>query len=58
MATKSFTTDFRINKKTSEKIVSSIADSRRVDHNIKQRVETIRDKERINKVMSNLFIEK
>ncbi len=58
MATKSFTTDFRVNKKTSDKIASSVASSRRVDHNINRRVETIRDKEKIAKIMSNLFVEK
>lgn len=58
MATKSFTTEFKINKKTSEKVANALFNSKRINHEISQRVEIIKDKEKINKIMSNLFSEK
>ena len=55
MTTKSFTTDFKINKKTSIKLTDALANSRRVDHQINQKVETLTDKDRIQKMMSSFI---
>lgn len=55
MATKSFTTEFKINKKASQKLVNALDNSRRVDHEIRQRVETINDKDRINNIMASFL---
>lgn len=55
MATKSFTTEFKINKKASQKLVNALDNSRRVDHKIQQRVETIHDKDRINNIMASFL---
>ena len=51
MSTKSFTTDFKINKKTSIKLTDALANSRRVDHQINQKVETLTDKDQKQKMM-------
>lgn len=55
MATKSFTTEFKINKNASQKLVNALDNSRRVDHEIRQRVETINDKDRINNIMASFL---
>lgn len=55
MATKSFTTEFKINKKASQKLVNALQKSRRVDHKIDKKVETIKDHEKINNIMASFL---
>ena len=55
MSTKSFTTDFKINKKTNFKLTDALDHSRRVDYQIKQKVETVTDRDRIQKMMSSFI---
>lgn len=53
MATKSFTSDFKLNKKSSDRLARALENSKRVDHVINQQVTTIRDIETINSIMSS-----
>ncbi|MEK4948354.1 hypothetical protein [Carnobacterium sp. FSL W8-0810] len=55
MATKSFTTEFKINRKASQKLANALQKSKRVDHQINQRVETVNEKERINSIMASFL---
>lgn len=55
MATKSFQTDFKFTAKTGAKLVSAIESSKRVDHEIRQKVTTIKDKQTINNIMSSFL---
>lgn len=55
MATKSFTSEFKLNKKTSNKLINALDKSRKVDHEIKQPVNTIRDVDTINVIMKNFI---
>ncbi|MCA9765467.1 MAG: hypothetical protein KC455_03515 [Carnobacterium sp.] len=55
MATKSFTTEFKINRKASQKLANALQKSKRVDHKINQKIETINDKERINNIMASFL---
>lgn len=53
MATKSFTSEFKLNKKAAHRLVNDLEKSKRVDVKFNQRVETVKDKERINKIMAS-----
>lgn len=57
MATKSFTTEFKFNSKSGEKLINAIENSRRVDHIINQPVHTITDKEKIDDLMKSFLNE-
>ncbi|MBV5114194.1 MULTISPECIES: hypothetical protein [Bacillus] len=51
MATKSFTTDFRLNAKSGYKLINAIENSRKVKHKINQSVTDVNKKEEINDIM-------
>lgn len=55
MATKSFTTEFKINRKASQKLANALDKSKRVDHEINQRVEIVHDKAKINTIMASFL---
>lgn len=54
MATKSFTTEYKLNNKSSNKLIDALNKSKRVDHQIKQKVTTIREINTINSIMSKV----
>lgn len=56
MATKSFTSEFKLNRKSSAKLAEALNSSKKVDHTINQQVNTIRDKETINSIMSAIYL--
>lgn len=58
MATKSFTTEFKFNSKAGEKLINAIDKSRRVDHEVQQRVENITKKEEIEFIVSSFSDDK
>jgi len=51
MATKSFTTDFIFNAKSGKKLVEAIENSKKVNHEIKQKVEDVTGEKSINAIM-------
>jgi len=55
MATKSFTSDFKLNKKSSDKLARALNGSRKVEHQINQQVKTVRDIKTINDIMSTVI---
>lgn len=55
MATKSFITEFKFGKKSSNKLISAIENSKKVDHTLNQRVSNVTQKEDINKMMNSFL---
>ncbi|WMY17205.1 hypothetical protein P3F89_09240 [Bacillus tropicus] len=55
MATKSFTSEFKFNKKSGFKLANAIENSRKVEHTINKSVSTIVKKEDINNIMDRFF---
>jgi len=55
MATKSFTSDFKLNRKSSDKLARALNGSRKVEHQINQQVRTVRDVNTINAIMSTVI---
>jgi len=58
MATKSFTSEFKFNQKSSVKLADAIEKSRRVEHQIKHTVNDVTCSEAIQKILNNFLSEK
>lgn len=58
MATKSFTTEFKMNAKAGYKLANAIDRSRKVEHQIHQRTSDVVRKEEINKIMEDFLGER
>lgn len=55
MATKSFLTDFKFTAKSGKKIINAIENSRTSEHVISQRVDLVRNTNKINNMMDSFF---
>lgn len=55
MATKSFTTDFEFNRKSSSKLIHAFENSKEVKYSINKKVTEVSDKEGIDHIMSSFL---
>lgn len=55
MATKSFTSEFKFNRKSSSKLADAIDNSKRIDRDLKQTVNDIVHDDKIQKIMKNFL---
>ncbi|MBN2980080.1 MULTISPECIES: hypothetical protein [Cohnella] len=55
MATKSFTSEFKFNQKSSSKLADAIEKSKRVDHEIKLTVNDVVRTEKIQRIMEGFL---
>ncbi len=55
MATKSFQSDFKFNRKASYKFVEALEKSKQVKHVMNQPVNELKSKEAINELMANFL---
>ncbi|MEX0779224.1 MAG: hypothetical protein WD037_05795 [Balneolales bacterium] len=58
MATKSFTTEFKFGKRSARKLLNAINNSKKVNHQINQRVSNISEKKEIDEIMSSYMKDK
>ncbi len=54
MATKTFTTEFKLNTKGATNLVSALNSSKRVDININQEVKNVHDRKEISLLMNKV----
>lgn len=55
MATKSFTSEFKFNQKSSSKLASALEKSKRVDYKPKQNVNDVTKTESVQKIMESFL---
>jgi len=58
MATKSFTSEFKFNQKSSSKLADAVEKSKRVNHEMKQTVHDVTGTEAIQKIVESFLQEK